>query len=125
MNCPQKSEDCEIGMRFLAAGERLRYVPSAVVYHSVPPHRLERKYFLSWSWDKAQSDFYIGESPVSMKMQIGGVSLVLFRRLVRWTLEWLIRIEPSRRFACKMKVWSLAGTIQAARQLNYKHSSQQ
>jgi glycosyltransferase involved in cell wall biosynthesis len=124
MNCPQKSEDCEFGMRLLAAGERLRYVPSAVVYHSVPPHRLERKYFLSWSWDKAQSDFYIGESPVSMKMKIGGVSFVLFRRLARWTLEWLISIEPSRRFDCKMKVWSLAGTIQAARQLNYKHSSQ-
>jgi glycosyltransferase involved in cell wall biosynthesis len=125
VNCPQKSEDSEFGLRLLAVGEQLCYTPSAVVYHSVPPHRIEREYFLSWSWDKAQSDFRIGELPVSTKMQIGGVSLFLFRRLARWTLQWLLCIDPSKRFFCKMNMWSLTGTIHAARQWRREHSNQQ
>jgi len=43
---PQKSEDSEFGIRLLAAGERLRYEPSAVVYHCVPRSRIQKEYFL-------------------------------------------------------------------------------
>ena len=51
-----RSEDTEFGGRLLAAGERLRYEPSAVVYHSVPENRLQKKYFLAWWFDKARAD---------------------------------------------------------------------
>lgn len=115
-DCPQKSEDSEFGERILAAGGRICYVPSAVVFHAVPSKRLERKYFLSWSWDKARSDFLVSSAPASSNTQIGGLPLHLYRRLARWTVQWLFSAEPSRRFSCKMKMWSLAGTIRAQRQ---------
>jgi hypothetical protein len=40
----------------LAAGERLRYEPSAVVYHEIPECRLQKKYFLDWWFDKARAE---------------------------------------------------------------------
>jgi glycosyltransferase involved in cell wall biosynthesis len=123
-DCPQKSEDSEFGRRILAAGERLFYVPSAVLYHAVPPGRLQRKYFLSWVWDKARSDTLAGTLAPLSKWRIGGVPLGMFRRLARWTVQWLVCFEPSRRFSCKLKMWTVAGTIQGLRQ-HYRGSQKQ
>ena len=51
-----RNEDTEFGHRLLAAGERLRYEPSAVVYHSVSEDRIQKKYLLAWWFDKARAD---------------------------------------------------------------------
>lgn len=42
------NEDTEFGRRLMAGGERLRYEPFAVVYHSVPAQRLNKEYFRAW-----------------------------------------------------------------------------
>ena len=47
-------EDIEFGDRLLAAGERLRYEPSAVVHHPVPENRLQKNYFLNWYFGNGQ-----------------------------------------------------------------------
>ena len=52
-----RSEDTEFGRRLLAAGERLWYEPSAVVYHPVPDARLQKAYFLAWWFDKGRARF--------------------------------------------------------------------
>jgi glucosyl-dolichyl phosphate glucuronosyltransferase len=108
---PQKSEDGEFGQRLLAAGERLRYEPSAVAYHEVPEGRLQKKYFLDWWFDKARADVWAYGSPVRTRWRVAGIPLVLFRRLAVWTLGWLVAVGPSRRFFCKLRVWLLAGQI--------------
>ena len=41
-------EDTEFGERLLAAGERLWYEPSAVVYHPILQERVSKRYFLAW-----------------------------------------------------------------------------
>jgi len=51
-----RSEDSEYGHRLLAAGEQLRYEPSAIVYHSVPPDRIQKPYHLAWRFDKGRSE---------------------------------------------------------------------
>jgi glycosyltransferase involved in cell wall biosynthesis len=40
-------EDTEFANRLLAAGERIRYEPSAVVCHAVPENRVRKDYFLN------------------------------------------------------------------------------
>jgi glycosyltransferase involved in cell wall biosynthesis len=42
------NEDTEFGRRLMEAGERLRYEPLAVVYHSIPAERLNKRYFRAW-----------------------------------------------------------------------------
>jgi glycosyltransferase involved in cell wall biosynthesis len=112
---PQKSEDSEFGQRLLAAGERLRYEPSAVAYHEVPESRLQKKYFLDWWFDKARADVWAYGTPVRTRWRVAGIPLVLFRRLAVWTLGWLVALRPSRRFFCRLKVWLVAGQITESR----------
>jgi glycosyltransferase involved in cell wall biosynthesis len=113
-----RGEDTDFGDRALAAGQRLWYEPSAIVYHSLPAHRLKKEYFLAWWHDKAQTDLRtVGLSPET-GLQIGGVPVRYFRRLTNWTLQWITAINPARRFSCKLKVWIVKGEIAECRRLS-------
>lgn len=107
---PQKSEDSELGTRLLLAGKRLRYEPSALVYHCVPKNRVDKNYFLDWWYDKARADVQAFGIP-DPKWCVAGIPLRLFRRLVVWTFRWMLTLEPRRRFDCKLNVWVLMGQI--------------
>jgi len=50
-NIPRQSEDTEFGRRLMAAGERLRYEPSAVAYHPILEGRVQKEYLLTWWFD--------------------------------------------------------------------------
>jgi glucosyl-dolichyl phosphate glucuronosyltransferase len=108
---PQKSEDSEFGHRVLAAGEKLRYEPSAVVYHVVPAGRVQKRYFLAWWRDKARSDIRAFGAPSDTTWLIAGVPFYLFRRFAVWSLRGLVTLNPSRRFSCQIKAWSNLGEI--------------
>jgi glycosyltransferase involved in cell wall biosynthesis len=88
-----RSEDTEFGQRLLSVGERLWYEPSAVVYHSTPPNRIRKDYFLGWWSAKARANIREFGSPVDARWLIAGVPLVLFRRLAVWTLRWMFAAE--------------------------------
>jgi glucosyl-dolichyl phosphate glucuronosyltransferase len=113
-NIPRPNEDTEFGRRIMAAGERLRYEPSAVVYHPVPKNRIRKDYFLTWWFDYGRASIReIGRRPDIWGIQrrywsigkIGGTVLTL--RVLKWTLNPI----PSKRFFCKCFVWMTAGQI--------------
>jgi GT2 family glycosyltransferase len=105
-----KNEDVEFGARLLAAGEHFWYEPNAIVYHSVPLHRVKKEYFLAWWYGKGRSDTRQSESSIG-QLILFGVPLVLLRRLIMWCMQWIFALDPARRFTCKGKVWWLAGRI--------------
>jgi glucosyl-dolichyl phosphate glucuronosyltransferase len=106
-----RSEDSEFGSRLLASGERLRYEPSAIVYHAVPENRTRRKYFQTWWFDKGRAD--VREMGISKESRwlIAGIPLYLFGRIVMWTLRFTLSAEEPERFSRKSKVCWLAGMI--------------
>ena len=106
-----RGEDSEFGNRLLAAGGRLRYEPSAIVYHPVQQDRIRKQYFLSWFFDKARSTVLEFGVPRDPRGQIWGVPLDLYLRLGVWTARWMVAWEPSRRFSRKLNVWTVAGQI--------------
>jgi glycosyltransferase involved in cell wall biosynthesis len=106
-----RSEDTEFGRRLLNAGERLRYEPSAVVYHEVPEHRMKKSYFLAWFAAKGRGDVLEFGVPQTAKWFGAGVPLFLFRRLAIWTVRWLLNPDPPIRFSNRLKVWYLVGQI--------------
>lgn len=106
-----RDEDTEFGRRLLSAGERLRYVGTAVVYHSVSESRLKKSFFLTWSFDKARAQVREHGAPLQSKWIVAGVPLPLFRRFAVWSVRWMCTVQPSRRFSCKLNVWGLAGSI--------------
>lgn len=112
--CPYneiRNEDSEFARRLLRAGERLYYVPSAVVYHPVTEDRLTKKYFLTWWFDKGRSQIRESGVPQDEGWLIRGIPLIMFRRLARWTVQWSITLNPRRRFECKLRAWTSLGII--------------
>jgi glucosyl-dolichyl phosphate glucuronosyltransferase len=106
-----RGEDTEFCQRLLDAGERLGYEPSAVVYHAVSESRLREDYFLAWWFDKARANVRAFGLPPGAKWRVAGIPLVAMRHLAVWAVRWLISSNPSRRFSCKVNVWTTAGKI--------------
>ncbi len=106
-----KNEDTEFGDRLLTAGERLRYEPSALVYHPVSENRLKKEYFLAWWLNKGQANIrQFGVQP-GTKYRVAGIPLYLFRRLAKWTVKWLVSLDPAERFSSKLNAWENLGEI--------------
>ena len=106
-----RNEDTEFGGRLLAAGERLRYEASAIVYHSIPDGRMQKKYFLDWWFDKARADIRQSGIPSDARWRLAGIPLYLFPKLAVWTIRWAVAVESRRRFSNKIKTWTVAGQI--------------
>jgi glycosyltransferase involved in cell wall biosynthesis len=108
---PRPSEDTEFGRRLIAGGERLRYEPSAIVYHPVSEDRISKDYFLKWSFDLGRANIRVLGIRPGTKWFIGGIPLYLFRGLASWTTRWMFAFEPSRRFSYKVITREKAGEI--------------
>jgi glycosyltransferase involved in cell wall biosynthesis len=103
-----RSEDTEFGRRIMMAGERLRYEPSAIVYHDVPPARLRKTYFLKWWYDHGRSA--IREQAGSARRSRLDI-LPMIASSLPVVARWMLASEPRRRFYCKTRIWLTAGQI--------------
>jgi glucosyl-dolichyl phosphate glucuronosyltransferase len=120
-----RSEDTEFGMRLLAGGERLWYEPAAVVYHTIARDRVTPRYFLKWWFDKARADIReYGFSP-GTRWFLAGVPLYLIRRLIVWTLRWLLTFRPGPRFSAKLSLWTVIGAIKESRNHSRRQAQRQ
>ena len=120
-----RGEDTEFGRRLLAAGERLRYEPSAVVHHQVAENRLQKQYFLAWWFDKARADIREFGIPTDTRFYLAGVPVYLIRRLAVWTLRWMAAIRSRLRFSCKLKIWINIGKIKECYRLSHDAKRQE
>jgi glycosyltransferase involved in cell wall biosynthesis len=99
-------EDIEFGRRLMAGGERLCYVPSAVVYHEVPENRVRKEFFLEW-W------FAFGRGSVRETGKRLGTREILkiLGRTLLTALQWALTFNSQRRFYRKCRIWYAAGKI--------------
>jgi glucosyl-dolichyl phosphate glucuronosyltransferase len=104
------NEDTEFGRRLFAAGQRLRYEPSALTYHPVEERRLHREYFLNWWFNKGRSDIRELETQPNRNF-LFGIPLRLFRATAWEAVRWTIAAQPARRFAYKVNVWNCVGQV--------------
>jgi glycosyltransferase involved in cell wall biosynthesis len=112
-NSQIRNEDTELGRRLLAAGERLRYEPSAVVYHSIPPGRVTQRYFFSCWFDfgRAMIREY-GERPDVYGIPRDYLSMLrCAMEIAVMTLRWMFAIHPQKRFRYKCQVRRWAGQM--------------
>jgi glucosyl-dolichyl phosphate glucuronosyltransferase len=114
--CPgseMRNEDTEFGRRLLAAGERLWYEPSAIVYHAIPESRLKKGYFLAFWFGhgrttiremKKRPDVFVVSRQYFTMLKIGAL-------LVRRAVRWMLTLNSPLRFYYKGFVWMTAGEI--------------
>jgi hypothetical protein len=97
-----------------AGGERIRYEPSAIVYHSIAEERLNKKYFWTW-W------FAYGRSQMREKgprTKVWGVPRYYFslpnialRSLLPQVVRSLVALDPQERFCRQCNACWIAGTM--------------
>jgi len=111
---PRPDEDTEFGRRLMAAGERLRYEPSAIVYHPPPEHRAQKEYLLRWWFDYGRAlvqEWGRGSAVLGIPRPYFNIlrlgTTVMAERLGRWMLSF----NPQKRFYNKCWVWVTAGPI--------------
>jgi len=106
------NEDTEFGKRLLAAGERLCFVPSAVVNHPVSPERLTKRYFRAYWFSLGRSD----ARQAGNRLPLWRIPLRYLRQLKR-KLQWMSAmnrrwfLDPQGRFFCETLLCYTAGEI--------------
>jgi glycosyltransferase involved in cell wall biosynthesis len=107
-------EDTEFGSRVLKGGEKILYVPSAIVRHAVPERRLKKEYFLAYNYDYGRALIRAKEyrRPVGFVprplISFSNRLLHIFPKKIWW---WLRESDPQRKFFNKCGVWATAGEI--------------
>ena len=112
--CEIRNEDTEFGRRLLAAGERLLYEPSAVVYHPLPEGRLSRAYVLNWWFDHGRAlirEKGKGPSIRGVPRGFSDVVKMTGRVLPSYAARWIFTVNQKERFRWKCAVWNTAGQI--------------
>ena len=108
------NEDTEFGRRLMSGGERLRYEPSAVVYHPVPMERLNKRYFRAWwfAYGRARAlERGLRPAILGIPRQFISIPNLVLRFLSVRTLRWLLSLNPQRRLYNKCQVWLTMGEI--------------
>jgi hypothetical protein len=94
----------------MSRGEKLIYVPEAVVHHPVPEERTKKRYFESWYFDYGRMIVRTsGRS--SAKNSYLGVPRYLLRKLVTCLWQWNKSFQRRRRFYYRLQVWQILGEI--------------
>jgi glucosyl-dolichyl phosphate glucuronosyltransferase len=107
-------EDTEFGGRLLKRGEKLLYVPTAIVYHAIPERRLKKQYYLRYFFDYGRGLIRErGERPGIgfIPRPVIGLGNRLLNKLPRKIWNWLKEDDPQKRFFEKCLVWSMVGEI--------------
>lgn len=99
-------EDTEFGRRLIEGGERLRYVPSAVVYHEVHESRVRKEFFLAWWFDFGRG--FVRETGRRMSAE---ETLKVLARILLTTPRWLLSLDTQRRFYLKCRIRYEVGKI--------------
>jgi glucosyl-dolichyl phosphate glucuronosyltransferase len=115
-----RNDDTEFGRRLMAAGERLRYEPSAVVYHEIPKHRVSKSYFLKWWFDYGRAQ----AREAGRRPRIAGIPRhyitipnIVLSHLPRRSAQWIVTLNPRKRFYRRCMVQVASGWLVETRRL--------
>jgi glycosyltransferase involved in cell wall biosynthesis len=111
-----RGEDSEICERLLGAGERLLYVPDAIVYHPVAKDRLRRRYFQDYYYAQGRAVTRYEGVPADATAYWGVPRYLLWAAGVRLA-RWMASCEVKRRFYHKLQFYYAVGRIAEARTL--------
>ncbi len=109
-----REEDTEFGRRLLVAGDRMRYEPSAIVYHPIPEERVRKSYFLARFFDTGRAILRGSETGPDI-LGISRRCFTFFRlistQLPVAILRWVLSPSRKHRFHQKCETWKTVGQI--------------
>jgi glycosyltransferase involved in cell wall biosynthesis len=109
-----REEDTEFGRRVMAAGERLRYEPSAIVYHPIPEDRVQKPFFLARFFDLGRAivrESKPGPDILGISRRCFTIFKLISTQLPIEILHWLLTADRRHRFRQKCETWKTVGQI--------------
>jgi GT2 family glycosyltransferase len=106
-------QDTEFGRRLLAAGERLAWVPDAIVRHTLQPDKMRRRYVASWYFGYGRTAMRTARSEPATRHNLG-VPRYLFRSLAVCLGRCIACRTPARRVRHMAEACRHAGAIAEA-----------
>ncbi len=107
------NEDTEVGFRLTAAGEKLLYLPRALVYHPIPAHRLTKAFFQRYYFwcgrGHARYDY-----PPPNSIRYFNIPRYEFRHAFAALLKFALSdafLPPGERFRSKLGLLNLFGIM--------------
>lgn len=111
-NSMGKGEDTELSQRLLDRGEKVMYVPDAVIYHRVEKERLKKQSFQKWYFNHGRCKTKTDREKVPENATYYfGVPRNMFRQLSRKVKDWFFSFEPEHRIRYKLECCVLLGSI--------------
>jgi glucosyl-dolichyl phosphate glucuronosyltransferase len=92
-----RGEDSEFYLKLRRAGERVLYLPAAIVFHPVERKRATKKYFRRWYFDYGKGAVTRNGSP-SSKRKLMGIPLYFYRDLATNALKRIAYLGSPRGF---------------------------
>jgi glycosyltransferase involved in cell wall biosynthesis len=105
-----KGEDSELMGRFLGAGERVFYVPNAIIWHPVEEERTTRSYFRRFYFDDGRVSAKVQDLGSDVK-RWAGIPRFLIRSLLANGFRWLFSIDRAKRFYYQLQCCRVLGSI--------------
>ena len=106
-------QDTEFGRRLLAAGERLAWVPDAIVRHALQPEKMRKRYVASWYFGYGRMAMRTA-APERATRRSFGVPPYLVRGLAVCLARWVACRTPARRVRHMAEACRHAGAIAEA-----------
>jgi len=107
------SEDTEFANRLIAAGEKVWYVPEAIIYHPVDPRRASKSFFLQFFYNDGRAAMRTLDCPKDT-VRYWGVPRWIFRPLTRNFLAWMLSVSARPRFRYKCRTYADLGKVAEA-----------
>jgi len=107
-------EDADYHERLLACGARGLYVPSLVIYHTIPPGRLTKRYYRRWCFFRGISLARMDRVRPQAVKRVFGVPRYLFGSAAQSLLSiartaWRRDRDPEHVFTAELRLWDLLG----------------
>jgi glucosyl-dolichyl phosphate glucuronosyltransferase len=118
-------EDTEYCRRLMSGGERLMYIPTAIVYHPVDERRTTRKYTQSFGFHYGRWSIRVDGVPPQAKCFFG-VPRYLFPVALKYFAKWTLSVGVKQRFFYKLELCHTLGQMAESRRwLKSQRSPQQ
>ena len=115
-----RSEDTEFVRRLMAAGERLCYEPSAVVFHPIPANRVQKPFLLARFFDMGRAivrESSPGPDILGISRRCFTILKLIGTQLPIEIMHWLLTADRRHRFHQKCETWKTIGqTVESYRQ---------
>ena len=105
-----RGEDSEFGLRVLAGGERVIYVPSAIVHHRVEPERMKLRYFEQYYYGEGRMEARVFPVPPGTIRWLG-IPRYCYRDFVEHLFRWWTSLNPRARAFHRLSSWRVLGNI--------------